>query len=178
MKQPVLLHLPDDVKRKIQIVKHKPGLCQYHVPFACCELIPLPGAPIVRKQYRHVGFYMQLLEIKAADDMSISFSVLYPATFLTFMLKGNMVFYDEKGNLISQAQEKTFYLSYNGIVTYGARIKKGLNQILIVTLAENELLPVKSEFPEFGELIQHLADRREAPIIYLTAISDRPFGII
>lgn len=165
MKQPVLIHLPDDLISRIKLIKYEPGLCAYHVPYTACELIPLPGAPIIRQQFRHVGFYMQLLEINASEDIAVTFSVLYPATFLSFMLRGTINFFDEQGKQISQALAKTFYLSYNGMVTYEARLKKGLNQILVVTLSENELLPAKGEFPQFGELMKHLADHSQEPVI-------------
>ncbi|WP_345949171.1 helix-turn-helix transcriptional regulator [Mucilaginibacter sp. PAMB04274] len=165
MGPPISIHLPEAVKANSKRVKYNPGMGAYPVPHAICELVPYPEAPMVSQQFSHVGFYMQLLEIKAAADIRIRFDVLYPATFLTFVFKGTIDFYDEAGLKVSQATAGTFYLSYNGTVTYEARLKKGPHQLLIVTLSENELLPARADFPRFDELLKHLAARQKAPVI-------------
>lgn len=165
MEPPIAIHLPVNVRAQIKRVKYRPGLGAYPVPHAVCELIPYPDAPMVSQQFSHVGFYLQLLEIKAAAEIYIKFDVLYPATFLTFMFKGAIDFYDEGDHRISQAMAGTFYLSYNGVVSYEARLKKGLHQLLIVTFSEKALLPAKADFPQFDQLLRCLAAGRKAPLI-------------
>lgn len=165
MQQPLYIHIPGDVKGKTKSVRIRPDFCRFAIPYASCDLIPFSEASILRQQSHHFGFFLQLFEILASGDINLDFSVLMPTAFLVFMLEGAMTFHDDQGEQISQAMEKTFYACYNGVVTYSARIKKGIHRILVVALPPEYLYSEQENLPEFGRLISHLADGSQELVI-------------
>ncbi|OKS86034.1 helix-turn-helix domain-containing protein [Mucilaginibacter polytrichastri] len=165
MKQTLSIHLAPEVEKQIKPIKKRPDYCEYHVPYAACELIPLPDAPIIRQQSRNNDYYMQLLDINASRDIKIRFSVTEPTFFGIFMLKGECTFHDNNSLQISRALEKTYYFCQNGIVTYDAWVKEGLNTILVVAYRAAWVIAERNNLPKFDRLINNLFAGSTEPVI-------------
>lgn len=165
MKQPLNIHLSANEQQNIRIIKQRPAFCAYHVPYAVCDIIPLPDVSIVRQQSRNNDFHMQLLDINASSDVCLRFSINEPTAFGFFMLKGESIFYDANELRISRVQQNTYHFCYNGIATYDTLLRKGLNTMLVVAIRREWMMAEEKNLPEFRPLITHLTNGVQERVI-------------
>lgn len=117
-------------------------------------LISADGSLVVQS-ISHYLFNIQLYEYKIHNHNVIDLEVTEPSFFLTAMLEGCSVLYDENSNVISEISGNACKLTYLNAGKYQRSLLSGDHTILLVTMKPEWLINKYGALDEFQELISH-----------------------
>lgn len=164
MQQPIEMELPCHVKDGIRSVRLRPAWCRYPVAHAGADLIPLAKAPILRQHIKDFLFFMQLLESEVKIDTCLHFTVPRPTAFLLFVLEGDMPYRDERGQLVADGREMTYYLCYFHGGTFSIQLDRGPYRVLAVSLHSGWLVSQAASYPAFRPVTEAILQGAEGAV--------------
>jgi AraC-like DNA-binding protein len=103
----------------------------------------------------HYLVNIQLYEYKIHNHSVIDLEVTEPSFFMTAMLEGCSVLYDENANVISEVSGNACKLTYLNAGNYQRSLLSGDHTILLLTIRPEWLINKYGALDEFRELIAH-----------------------
>jgi len=110
---------------------------------------------LVVQSISHYLVNIQLYEYKIHNHCVIDLEVTEPSFFLTAMLEGCSVLYDENSKVISEISGNACKLTYLNAGNYQRSLLSGDHTILLATIRPEWLIDKYGALDEFRELISH-----------------------
>jgi AraC-like DNA-binding protein len=132
MKEPYKIYFHPKSPLSKNVTGNLPSDSLYPLHFSNAFQITIPEAKILRQFYSSYLFYVELYEIDAIQKLIASYEIDKDHLFLFFMLKGNLLLYEENGTKICRIEQEKFGVIYNRAGIYKASCQAEKNIFLVI----------------------------------------------
>ncbi|CAM4253220.1 Helix-turn-helix domain-containing protein [Pedobacter westerhofensis] len=126
---------------------------RYKVSYGDKELIRFKEGSCYSQRYSHYLFYIELMEVRLAESLDMSYLIKDPALFLFFMLEGNVSFSMADGTPISNAKKGICYPTYNKTGEFFVHFPAGVHRLLYISTRPGWLKNHLQTYPHFAEFM-------------------------
>jgi AraC-like DNA-binding protein len=152
MLSPIELTLPQPTPTNPSLDELK-NLSQFPLRMAEANHVTTQEGTILMQSISHYLAHIQLYEYRISDHYIIDFEVTEPSFFISAIIEGRSVLYNESGEVISDIAENSCRLTYLAAGKYQQRLIVGDHKLLIIALRPEWLKKKYGDQEEMREFI-------------------------
>lgn len=160
MLNPVTIYHDERTLTKQLGVTDRPDHVSFPIRGMVWDTVAHPDYNMSIQQTSFLRNHMQLIEMRALDEVSINFSVDKPTVFIVIMIEGFVKFHLQD-LLVSYAMAGVLYMTYNPQDDFRLGASPGKHTMMVVSLDRDWLTKTRTPFPRIVPLVDRLLEGKQ-----------------
>ena len=160
MPHPIIIHHDSSALKQQHGITDRPDFCSYPIRGLTWDTVQHLDYRMSLQQEEFLGNHLQLVEMEAAAETTLSFTVGFPSVFIAVMMEGFVKFY-KHDELIAYAMGGVMYMAYCPRTDFLLQVNAGKHALMVVSIEKEWALEVERPFVKLDYLVRSRRNRSE-----------------